>query len=137
MTAYFQIPKGLRVSSCADGALNSHFSGSSTGDGFDFSVSLYEQPETYESNLAGIHDVHDDDVRLAPATSLTLHDGSKIVSYIYSSPYWGQELVVIIPHKKASTKFEFRNTKSKSKADLMRMHGKIERIIGSFRYLEP
>ncbi len=134
VTAYFLIPSDCGVKSCADGPLNWHYGVYSKAKGLSFGVSLDEGIGDYEDYLAGIYDVYDDDVRMLPSDSLKLNDGSKIVPYEYFSPYWGHRLMVKIPKGEFSTTFEFY---AKTRSGLEQQRVMIERIIESFRYVEP
>jgi hypothetical protein len=133
ITAYLQIPRGCRIKSCADGPLNWHYGVYSEGESLSLGVSLDTGVGSYESYLAGIHDTHDDNVKMLPAQALKLNNGSTVVPYEYFSSYWGHRLVVKVPKEEFTTTFEFY---AKTRPELRQQRELIERVIESFRYLE-
>jgi len=139
VTAHFNIPKHFRVKSCVDKPLNWHYVVYSEKETFGFYVSLDKGFDDtpliarYQSYLEGIHDVHDPDVKMAPAPQLYLKDGSPANPYLYFSPYWNHRLVVMIPHGVYTTTFEFS---SPSLAELEAQIPTIQSVLRSFSYTE-
>lgn len=137
VTANFRIPKGYQVKSCVDQPLDWHYVVFSEKQNLGFYVTLdkgfQETPliDRYQSYLNGIHDVHDPNVKMSPASQVYLKDGSAITPYLYYSPYWQHRLVVMIPHGVYTTTFEFS---APTLTELEAQDSTIQSILRSFSY---
>lgn len=109
----FAVPPGWKIISSLDEPLDWNYAADAPSRELSFGVSLDPQsptltiPQRQQAYLAKIHQLYDDKIRSARASSFTLADGQSVPAYSYQSSYWGRRVVVIIPIGDSAATFEF------------------------------
>lgn len=127
-------PAGWTIVSSKDEPLDWNYAANAPqGDKREFGIRLDEvgphAATTYEAYLKNVHQLYDPKVRMAPEAPFTLKDGRQITPFRYSSPYWKERLVIIIPEGKATTVLEFTAPTLKS---LRASHALIQEMLDSY-----
>jgi len=106
-------PDGWKVVSSKDEPMDWDYAANAPKDPREFGVILRKDDpkaaaaKRYQDYLANVQQHYDPKVRMAPEAPFTLKDGRSITPYRFSSAYWKQRLVIIIPEGKAATVLEF------------------------------
>lgn len=131
----FQVPSGWKITSALDEPMDWDYAADAPNNKIGFGVSLEAQKssltiaERQQAYLKNVHQLYDPKVRLTKAATVTLPDGRTIPSYRYTSSYWGERIVVIIPEGLYATTFEFSNRDQKS---LQGQEGAIQKILSTY-----
>jgi hypothetical protein len=137
MTVSFRVPSDWHVYACTDEPMNSIYSAGTPASAFGLDFTVEENPhkqsvaEQYRSYLKFIRGSADDKVQMRPEAPFRLPDKRQLTPYRYFSDYWGQRLVVLIPEREYTCRFEF--SAHSSLAALRASHSAIHRILQSYR----
>jgi hypothetical protein len=136
VTAQFQAPDGWKVVDAKNEPIDWDYAANAPRDEREFGVILQkDDPKAttagrYQSYLANVHAHYDPKVRMTPDAPFTLKDGRTITPYRFSSAYWKQRLVIIIPEGNAATTFEFTAPTLES---LKASHELIQKMLSTYQ----
>ncbi|CAN5718035.1 hypothetical protein BH09VER1_BH09VER1_34410 [soil metagenome] len=131
----FAVLPGWKIISALDEPLDWDYAADAPDNKIGFGVMLAAQKgsltiaERQQAYLKNVHQLYDPKARMEKAGSVTLLGGRVIPSYRYTSPYWGERIVVIIPEGAYVTTFEFSNRDQKS---LKEQEGEIQKVLGTY-----
>ena len=131
----FQVPPGWKITSALDEPMDWDYPADAPDNKIGFGVRLDAQKssltvaERQQAYLKNVHQLYDPKVRMAKASSVTLADGRIIPTCRYTSSYWGERIVIIIPEGSYATTFEFSNRDQKS---LRGQGGTIQKVLGTY-----
>lgn len=133
----FKLPEGVTAISAVDEPMDWLYS--LLREGTEVQVGIITGPakpgekveDAFKQYLESIHQMHDPKVTMALGPEFTLPGGRKVPSMIYSSEYWKNRLVVIIPEERVRTMLELG---AGSPDDLKKETPVLEQLLAGYQY---
>jgi hypothetical protein len=136
VTVQFRVPDGWKIVDSFEEPLDWDFAANAPHDERQFGVVVRADKKPgssakalYQDYLKEVHQLYDPKVRMTPEAPFTLKDGRSITPWRFSSQYWKERLVIIIPEGKAMTIFEFTAPTLES---LKSSRGLIQQMLASY-----
>lgn len=131
----FTVPPGWKVVSPLDEPCDWDWAADAPSGQLSFGVRLEPSKQTlsmlerHQAFLANVHKSYDPKIRLERTAPYTIANGQSVPAYLYTSAYWGQRTVVIIPEGANAVTFEFSSNTSKTTAN---QRTAIQQILGTY-----